>query len=394
MSHPPVFGTRVDGCPYFVRPSAYALVRNAEGQFAVVRTPAGCYLPGGGIEADEAAEHAAQRETIEEAGLLIRPRARIGEAIEIVHSREENACFEKRCVFIEAGLVSQEAPREPGHELIWLDAEDAVSALSHQSHRWALQRCTQASFAEDSSTRSWDAVAEDWVAHADNNDYRIHYLMPRMLAMLGDVKNKRILDLGCGDGAYARELARRGADVIGIDGSECLLKVARQRAEAEGVFLQFMHLNASALNGIESASFDIVVASMSLMDVENYAASIREVCRVLPGGGELVMSITHPCFSAPVSEWIRDDDGALRMFGVDRYFERVAWESRITSAFRVPVLRRHRPLEDYMRAPIEYGLRLEEFHEPSVTPRELQLSKRFRKLARVPYFLFMRWRKP
>ena len=36
---------------------------------------------------------------------------------------------------------------------------------------------------EDSSTRSWNAVADDWVAHADTNDYRNHYLMPRTLAM-------------------------------------------------------------------------------------------------------------------------------------------------------------------------------------------------------------------
>ena len=60
----------------------------------------------------------------------------------------------------------------------------------------------------------------------------------------------------------------------------------------------------------------------------------------------------------------------------------------------MPVLRRHRPLEDYMRAPIEHGLQLREFREPSVTPEELQHSHRFRKLARIPYFLFMRWQKP
>jgi hypothetical protein len=46
-----------------------------------------------------------------------------------------------------------------------------------------------------------------------------------------------------------------------------------------------------------------------------------------------------------------------------------------------------------MRAPIENGFVLREFVEPSVTPDELQCSRRFRKLARIPYFLFMRWQK-
>ena len=54
--------------------------------------------------------------------------------------------------------------------------------------------------ADDTSTRSWDDIADDWVVHADSNDYRNHYLMPRMLAMLGQISGKAVLDLGCGEG--------------------------------------------------------------------------------------------------------------------------------------------------------------------------------------------------
>jgi len=244
---------------------------------------------------------------------------------------------------------------------------------------------------DDTSTRSWEGIADDWVAHADTNDYRNHYLMPRMLAMLGDVAGKTILDLGCGEGGYARELARRGAKVTAVDGSARLIEIARQRASAEGVDVKFVNANANDLRDVESGRFDVVVAAMSLMDIEDYPGAIGEVHRVLRGGGELVMSITHPCFSAPVSRWIRDDKGGLEVFAVDRYFERIAWKDMITAKFRAPILRRHRPLEDYMGAPLERGLRLREFHEPSVTDEELRLSHRFRKLSRIPYFLFMSW---
>lgn len=246
---------------------------------------------------------------------------------------------------------------------------------------------------EDTSTRSWDRIATDWVAHADTNDYRNLYLMPRLLALLGEVAGKTVLDLGCGEGGYARELARRGAAVTGVDGSAQLIHVARERSATEGVVVRFLHANANALDDLEAGRFDVVVAAMSLMDVEDYAGAIAEVRRVLRSGGELVMSITHPCFSAPVSRWIRGSDGSLEVFAVDRYFERLAWNEKMTPAFREPVLRRHRPLEDYLAAPLELGLRLRAFQEPSVTTEEVRLSRRFRKLARIPYFLFMRWAK-
>jgi ubiquinone/menaquinone biosynthesis C-methylase UbiE len=246
---------------------------------------------------------------------------------------------------------------------------------------------------DDSSIRSWNAIADDWIAHADANDYRNHYLMPRMLAMLGDVNGKTVLDLGCGEGGYARELRRRGARVTGADGSERLIEVAVQRARSEALDVRFVHTNANALVGLNSTDFDVVVASMSLMDVEDYPGAMREVHRVLRSGGALVMSITHPCFSAPVSEWVRSGTGELQFFAVDRYFDRLAWEDMITPAFRAPVVRRHRPLEDYMAAPLGQGFTLREFREPSVTDEELKLSRRFRKLARIPYFLFLRWEK-
>ena len=247
--------------------------------------------------------------------------------------------------------------------------------------------------ADDSSTRSWDAIADDWVAHADANDYRNLYLMPRMLAMTGEVAGKSVLDLGCGEGGYARELARRGARVTGVDGSERLVEIARERTRADGLVVRFLRANANALDGLEAGAFDLVVAAMSLMDVADYPGAVREIARLLRTGGELVMSITHPCFSGPVAEWIRGREGAPEVFAVDRYFERIAWPSKIAARFREPVLRRHRPLEDYLAAPLACGLRLSDFREPSVTEEEVGLSRRFEKLRRIPYFLFMRWRK-
>src|SRR5690349_14010418 len=109
----------------------------------------------------------------------------------------------------------------------------------------------------DSSTQSWDAIADDWVAHADENDYRNFFLMPRMLEILGDVQDLRILDLGCGEGGYSRELARRGARLVGLDGSERMIQIARERASAENLDITFICANAKAMDEIADDSFDL-----------------------------------------------------------------------------------------------------------------------------------------
>ena len=243
----------------------------------------------------------------------------------------------------------------------------------------------------DSSTECWERVADEWVGHADSNDYRNQLLMPLTLRMLGDVSGQRILDLGCGEGGYARELARRGAAVVGVDGSERLIAVARQRTAATGLDGKYVCANASRMEEIASGTFDLVLAAMSLMDVEDYPGAVAEAHRVLRAGGELLMSITHPCFMPPVSHWVKDQAGQARFFAVDRYFDRGGWEERITPRFTAPVIRRHRPLEDYVTAALEAGFALRELREPTVTGDDLKKSPRFWKLQRIPYFLFLRW---
>ena len=246
----------------------------------------------------------------------------------------------------------------------------------------------------DSSTESWDHAADAWVEHADTSSYQKLFLRPRMLALAGPVKGLRVLDLGCGEGAYARELTRRGARVTGIDGSQRLIDAARQRSRDAGLDADYRCLNANELEGVADASFDLTIASMLMMNVEDYPGTMREAHRVLAPGGALCISMVHPCFSAPVSDWVTGKGQRAQYFKVDRYFERIAWEEKIAPSFRTPTIRRHRPLEDYMRGALEAGFTLREFYEPKATDADVRAVPKFEPMTRVPYFLFMRWQKP
>jgi ubiquinone/menaquinone biosynthesis C-methylase UbiE len=247
---------------------------------------------------------------------------------------------------------------------------------------------------QDESARLWDVVADEWIVHADQDASRSAFLMPITLELIGDVSGRRVLDLGCGEGGYGRALAGRGARVVGVDVSPRMIAVARERAAAAALQIDYICANACALGSVPVAPCDVVLASMTLMDVDDYEATIDQVWQVLVAGGALCMSISHPCYSAAGAGWIRGSSGEASHFGVDRYFQRNVWHDFITPWFDKPVIRRHRPLEDVLRPLLRRGFRLRDFREPEPTAEQIAESGPLEHLARVPKFLFMAWQKP
>ncbi len=116
------------------------MIRRTGDDIAVVDTPDGVFLAGGGIEGNETPDDAIIRETLEECGLVIRPGTWQIRAIEFVYSSTELTNFEKRSTFMEAVAEGVRGHSERDHKLMWLRTEAAIRALSHQSHSWALDR--------------------------------------------------------------------------------------------------------------------------------------------------------------------------------------------------------------------------------------------------------------
>ncbi|MGE3916851.1 MAG: methyltransferase domain-containing protein [Hyphomicrobiaceae bacterium] len=109
-----------------------------------------------------------------------------------------------------------------------------------------------------------------------------------MLELIGDVAGKRVLEVGCGDGALAVELARRGARVTGIDGSPRMIEAARDSAAAAGVAIELTTGPAEALP-LADGSFDLIVAQTILCFVADGSPAFAEIGRVLAPGGRLVI---------------------------------------------------------------------------------------------------------
>lgn len=109
-----------------------------------------------------------------------------------------------------------------------------------------------------------------------------------MLEMLGDVRGRRILDLGCGDGAFSIELWQRGAKVVGIDTSASMIVAARSAAAKCGADISFCLASAADIP-FEARQFDRVVALTVLCFIADATPTYREVARLLRPEGCLVI---------------------------------------------------------------------------------------------------------
>jgi 8-oxo-dGTP diphosphatase len=137
----PRFGRPPTDTAAIVRPSAYGLVADAAARLAVVRTPHGLFLPGGGIDPGETPRETVIREVREECGLDVQLGSWTIHAIDFVYSTEELTHFEKHSTFVDARSVAGGiAAHESDHELAWVAPSMAVASLSHASHRWAVEQ--------------------------------------------------------------------------------------------------------------------------------------------------------------------------------------------------------------------------------------------------------------
>ncbi|MFY7719475.1 MAG: class I SAM-dependent methyltransferase, partial [Brevundimonas sp.] len=138
------------------------------------------------------------------------------------------------------------------------------------------------------------------------------------------------------------------------------------------------------------AEFDLVVSYLSLIDIPDAAAAIREMARVLkPGGTVLIANLTNFNSAGDVSElgWTEMADGR-RAFAIDHYLEeRSAW-----IAWRgIRIVNWHRPLSTYMTLLLNEGLVLRHFAEPVPRGGDPARAAHYR---RAPWFLIMEWVKP
>jgi len=230
---------------------------------------------------------------------------------------------------------------------------------------------------------AYERLAEAYAARVDTKAHNAFYDRPALISLLPEVAGKRVLDAGCGPGAYAEWLAEQGAEVVGFDVSPRMVQLAEERLQGRARIMRAAL--GQPLDFLEAASFDLIVSALALDHVKDWATVFAEFFRVLREPGLLVFSVLHP------ADEFFDHHPDGNYFEIERVEMEFNWQAFGVRA-RVPYYRR--PLSAMLDPLLEAGFILERLLEPQPIPEFKEHDpKDYEKLMRQPGFICFRARK-
>jgi ubiquinone/menaquinone biosynthesis C-methylase UbiE len=222
----------------------------------------------------------------------------------------------------------------------------------------------------------YDAMAAEYDHHNANSGANSYYERPATIALLGDVQDKRVLEVGCGSGPLTEWLVDHGAAVVACDVSEAMLEIARSRV---GDRAELHHHDlGEPLTFLEDASVDLVVASLVFHYLRDWVTPLQELHRVLRPTGSMVMSIHHPAW-----DWRNHcPEDCFAFLQVSE-----VWVKSHTVTFW------RRPLAAATDAICEAGFLIDRLVEARPNPElETRDPRAFQELATGPFFMHLRLR--
>jgi SAM-dependent methyltransferase len=207
---------------------------------------------------------------------------------------------------------------------------------------------------------------------------------PTLRAMLPELRDARVVDLGCGFGWFCRWVAEQGAaSVLGLVVSEKMLGHARAETADPVIIYQRADLDRLAL---PEASFDLAYSALTLHYLEHLAGLFAVVHRALVPGGSFVFSAEHPIYTAPLAPgWASRADGG-KTWPVDHYLSE---GPRSTDWLAKGVVKQHRTVATYLNLLIEAGFTITRIVEWGPSPEQIAAHPEWADEVERPPFLLV-----
>ncbi|CAM3712653.1 class I SAM-dependent methyltransferase [Mesobacillus zeae] len=198
--------------------------------------------------------------------------------------------------------------------------------------------------------------------------------------LLGDVQGKSILDLGCGDGMFGKELLQRGAGFYtGVEGSAKMAAAANGNLSGENCAISH---NTMEKYIYPSGQFDIVASRLAIHYLTDIQSLFLNVHKTLKEHGRFVFSVQHPLTT---SSFLSKQTGEKRgNWIVDDYFHegerKEPWMEEV-------VVKYHRTIEQYFRALVSAGFSVTDLREGNPKREHFSSEEEFTRRKRIPVIL-------
>ena len=236
---------------------------------------------------------------------------------------------------------------------------------------------------------SWETSSEwyDKIVGKEGHYYHQQVILPNILRLLNIASSPspRILDLGCGQGVLARELPK-SAYYVGVDLSPALITMAKKYSQHT-----FFVGDAAKPLPIQEKNFTHAVFLLSLQNIADGAAALKNTSGHLANGGKLLLVLNHPCFRIPrQSSWGIDEKKKLQYRRIDAYY----------SSMEIPIYTQplknkcatvsyHHPLSTYTKWLHEAGLYMETIEEWLSNKKSSGAAARMENRCREEFPLFL-----
>lgn len=219
----------------------------------------------------------------------------------------------------------------------------------------------------------WDHNAVYWDSIIGDTGNRFHRTIvePATLELLEPHAGESVLEIACGNGAFARKMAEFGVHITATDFSAGLLERAAERTSDPNIEYQLVDAtDVGQVVALGEQRFDAAVCNMGLMDMPAIEPLFAGLRRVLKSGGRFVFSVQHPAFNSNGASKVvemEDRDGDLTTvysIKVAKYL--TPWTERAIGIVGQPTPHYvfHRPIGALLKAGFGAGFVLDGLEEP------------------------------
>ena len=242
----------------------------------------------------------------------------------------------------------------------------------------------------------WVGEVAEWydrLVGEEGSEYHRQVVHPGVMRLLAPQAGEPVIDVACGQGALARLLHGRGAEVSGVDAAADLVRAARQRGPDA---IHYHVGDARQLGFLPGGAFAAAACVLAIQNIHPIQPVFEGVRRLLRPGGRFVLAMMHPAFRSPKeTRWGWDEQEGVQFRRVDRYL--LPRKSPIvTHPGRTPDVYTwtfHRPIGAYVKALRNAGVLVDALEEwPSHKTSEPGPRAAAENAARkeIPMFLAIR----